>query len=317
MGNAAAGAARGDVTTAGSAWPQIGLGIATFLWAGNFIAGRALRGDIGPIELNVWRWAIALAVLLPFTVGALWRQRAILRQHAGLVLGLGVTGVAVPHACVYAALRATTAVNALLLMSLTPLLILVGSRFLYRQSIHTHQWLAMGISLAGAVFLVVRGDIQALLALHASIGDLWMVPAILAAAAQALLLKRSPAGVAQSTLLSASIVAALGLMLPIALIFGKLALPSSVSSIAGVAYIGIMASAVGFVLWNRGVAHTGPSNAAPYLYLMPVYGAALSFLILGEPVHFYQLVGGALVLGGLLLARERRVGLIPNGIRSQ
>jgi len=112
MGNAAAGAARGDVTTAGSAWPQIGLGIATFLWAGNFIAGRALRGDIGPIELNVWRWAIALAVLLPFTVGALWRQRAILRQHAGLVLGLGVTGVAVPHACVYAALRATTAVNA-------------------------------------------------------------------------------------------------------------------------------------------------------------------------------------------------------------
>jgi drug/metabolite transporter (DMT)-like permease len=285
--------------------PRIGLAVATLLWAGNFIAGRALRDEIGPLELNVWRWSIALAVLLPFTAGALWRQRALLRRRAGSVLALGLTGVAVPHACVYAALQNTSAVNALLLMSLTPLLIMLGTRVFFGQPISAWQWSGVALSLAGAVTLIARGSTDPLRALEFGSGDAWMVPAIIAAAAQALLLKRAPAGLAQAPLLAASIIAALALMLPGAAIFGNLGWPSGTRTIVSLGYVGALASAAAFLMWNHGVARVGPDGAAPFLFLMPMYGSVLSYAILGEPVRGFQYLGGALVLLGLWLARNR------------
>ena len=45
--------------------PYAALALAALFWSGNFIAGRALADEIGPVTLNFWRWTLALAVLLP------------------------------------------------------------------------------------------------------------------------------------------------------------------------------------------------------------------------------------------------------------
>ncbi len=285
--------------------PHCGLAVATLLWAGNFIAGRALRGIIDPLELNFWRWLIALAVLMPFTAVALASQWRLLRNHLGLVLALGLTGIAVPHTCIYTALQTTSAVNALLLLNLVPLLIALGSRILFRQPMNRLQGLAMALSLAGAVTLIVRGRVDALLALELGRGDLWMLPAVAGAATHVLLLKRTPPGLSQGPLLTASVVAALGLMLPLLLWRGELAVPTDGVVLASLAYIGVLASAVAFFLWSRGVASVGPGRAAPYMFLMPMYGSVLSLVVLGESVHGYQYAGGCLVLLGLWVAGRR------------
>jgi drug/metabolite transporter (DMT)-like permease len=289
--------------SARAGWTHVGLAIAALLWAGNFIAGRALRGDIGPLELNVWRWTIALAVLLPFYARTMWRQRSLLREHAGLVLALGITGVVVPHVCIYAALRSTQVVNALLLLTLTPILIIIGARVIYGRLMKPVQVFGMVISLCGAVALIARGNLAVITTLQYGSGDLWMLPAVLAAAAQALLLKRSPPHIAQGPLLAASIMAALALMVPAGLLFGNMVLPRGGRVVGSLAYIGIFASAAAFMLWNRGVARVGPARAAPYLFLMPLYGSALSYLILAEPLEAYQGLAGVAVMIGVWLAR--------------
>lgn len=46
------------------------LAAANLIWAGNWVAGRALRDAYAPIELNFFRWAIATAVLAPFALAA-------------------------------------------------------------------------------------------------------------------------------------------------------------------------------------------------------------------------------------------------------
>ena len=290
-------------------WPHVGLALATLLWSGNFIVGRALRDDLGPLELNFLRWLLALMVLAPFTLGALLRQWSTLRKHPVLVLGLGLSGIAVPHACVYAALRMTSPVNALLLMSLTPLLILIGARIAFGQPIQRRQWAGVAVSTLGAGALVTHGSFQSLLALEFGLGDLWMLPAIVAAAAQALLLRRTPPGVGQGALLLASVVAALAAMLVAMLLLGATTFRLerlNHDALAGLAYVGVLASAVAFALWNRGVERIGPHRAAPYLYLMPLYGAILSFLVLDEGISGLQCVAGGLVLLGLWLSRPTR-----------
>jgi drug/metabolite transporter (DMT)-like permease len=285
--------------------PQAGLAAATFLWAGNFIVGRALREAIDPLELNFWRWLIALAVLLPFTAADLRTEWRLLRGHIGLILALGLTGIAVPHICIYTALQTTSPVNALLLLNLVPLLIAVGNRIQFGQQMQGWQWVGATLSMVGAVTLIVRGSVNSLLALELGRGDLWMLPAIAGAAAHVLLIKRTPLGVAQGSLLTASIVAALALMLPILLSRGDLAIPTDSRVLASLGYIGVLASALGFLMWNRGVARLGPVRAAPYMYLMPMYGSILSFLVLGESVQGFQYAGGGLVLIGLWVARPR------------
>ena len=50
------------------------LTVAPLTWGGNFVVGRLMRDDLTPLELSFARWALALAVLAPFTARAVWRQ---------------------------------------------------------------------------------------------------------------------------------------------------------------------------------------------------------------------------------------------------
>lgn len=286
---------------------RVALAIATLLWAGNFIAGRALRHEMAPLELNFWRWLVALAALLPFTLGSLWRGRALILRNGGFIGLLALTGVVVPHTCVYAALGATSAVNALLLMSVAPLLIHVGDWAIFGETMHKRQWLGMTVALTGAAILIARGDASTLVSLRFGKGDLWMIPAVFSVAAQALLLKRSPDSIGQAPLLAASVIAALVMMLPMMLMSGSpIVPPSGTRLVAGLLYVGVLASAAAFLLWNRGVARMGPGRSGPFLYLMPVYGSILSGVLLGEAARNFQYAGGALVFLGLWLAGRRR-----------
>ena len=196
---------------------QAGLLAAPFLWAGNFIVGRALRGLIDPVDVNFWRWSIALAVLLPITAKSQINQWTELRKCPLFVASMGFTGIAVPHTCIYTALQTTSPVNAMLLLNLAPLLITLGSWAFFCLAVTRRQWLGISVSLAAAVALIVRGSLSTLLAVELSPGDQWMFPAIAGAAAHALLLRRTPVGVTQGPLLCASVAAALNMMLPLLL----------------------------------------------------------------------------------------------------
>src|ERR687886_71456 len=90
------------------ALPQLSLVAATLLWGGNFVAGKALAGDIPPVAISFWRWALALLLLLPFSVGQVRRHRAALLAHWRLVAAVGVTGIAGYTLCFYQALAATS-----------------------------------------------------------------------------------------------------------------------------------------------------------------------------------------------------------------
>jgi drug/metabolite transporter (DMT)-like permease len=237
---------------------------------------------MAPLELNFWRWLVAFAALLPFTLGSLWRGRALIMRNGGFISLLALTGVVVPHTCVYAALGTTSAVNALLLMSVVPLLINVGDWAVFGEPMHKRQWLGMTLALTGAAILIARGDIDTLVNLRFGKGDLWMIPAVFS-------------------------VAALVMMLPMMLISGSPIIPpSGARLVAGLLYVGVLASAAAFLLWNRGVARLGPGRSGPFLYLMPVYGSLLSAVFLGEAARNFQYAGGTLVFLGLWLARRGR-----------
>jgi drug/metabolite transporter (DMT)-like permease len=73
-----------------------------------------------------------------------------------------------------------------------------------------------------------------------------------------------------------------------------------------VLYIGVGPTVVGFLAWNVGVRRLGPSGAMVFYNTLPLYGALLAYLFLGESIGLIHLLGGALIIGGgLWAARER------------
>lgn len=283
----------------------LALGAAALFWSGNFVAGRALRGDIDPVMLNTLRWAICLGLFLPFVLGPLREKRHVVLREWRLVVGLGVTGVAAFHTLVYVALRDTTTINALLILALAPAAILAGAALTGMARPRPLQWLGSAVSLAGAGVLVARGDTEILAALEFNRGDLWMLGAVVLWAAYSLLLRRRPADLPQDAALAASIMVALVFLVPAALLTAPSFAPDlTPAGWAAVLYIAVFASLLAFLFWSHGVSEIGPARAGQFIHLMPVFGAILAVAILGETIAPAQAAGAALVFSGILLVNR-------------
>jgi drug/metabolite transporter (DMT)-like permease len=280
------------------------LSLAALFWSGNFIAGRALGGTVDPITLNFWRWSLALLILLPLTFRQLKESLPALTAHWRVVVGLGATGIAVFQVLVYAALARTTALNALLILSILPVAIVVLSWAVFRDRITGLQGVGIVISLAGTSVLIAKGELEVWLRLDLGTGELFIMGAVVAWAVYSVLLKLRPAAVPPMALLTATVIVGLALMLPVYL-WSFAPLPLSVPVAAALLYIAVFASVLAFLFWNRGVAVVGPNTAGLFIHLMPVFGTVLSITLLGEEIAAYHLVGAALVFIGIAAATRR------------
>jgi drug/metabolite transporter (DMT)-like permease len=300
---------------AGAAFPHrlsiesragIALATAALLWSGNFIAGRALRGDIDPATLTFVRWSISLLIFLPWVGPRAWRCRQAIRREWRWLLVLGATGLAGFHTLTYLALTSTTAINAMLMLSLTPTAILAGTAIGGSGRPTRQQWVGTCVSLAGAAILVTRGDPDVLLAMGAARGDLWMLVAVVLWAVYSLALRRRPPDLPTDVSLAASIVPAVLLLIPwVALGAPAQTVELTPRVLALLAYIIVMASLVSFLLWSWGVGHIGPERAGPFVHLLPVFGAVLAVALLDETVVLAQLAGAAAVFAGMVLVQRR------------
>jgi drug/metabolite transporter (DMT)-like permease len=292
----------------GIAWGYVFVVLAVLSWAGNAIVGRlAPDAGIPPIALNFWRWFGALIVLAPFGIGAMRAQWRLLFVHWRLVMLFGAAGIAGFNALLYLALEETTVVQATLISAILPALVIASARVFLGQPIGARQVAGVLLSFAGVAVIVARGDPAVLLGLVLNRGDLWMLIAVCFWAAQTLLLRFIPKEIDLFGFQLAAIVAGLIVALPfyLAETWGGRPMPFTWTALLMVGYIAVVASAMGYTLWNVGVIRIGPKSAGYFGNLYPVFGAMLGIVLLGEPLHGYHAVGGAVVLAGILLATLR------------
>ncbi len=283
------------------------LTLTTLLWSSNFVIGRALHAEVTPAAMNFLRWAIALCILVPFTLRDLRQHRVALLQHWKLIALLGLTGIAAFQTLGYVALAHTSALNTVLLLALAPLAIFALSWLALGERVSRRQVLGLAISLVGALVLILRGDLAALLALHLNLGDVSMLLAVALWAVYSVLLRRRPAALPPLALHTASVAAGTLWMVPVFAIqvawqpAAAHALPTSATAWAGIAFVGVFSSALAHGLWVRGVATIGPNRASVFIHLMPVFGTLLAVTLLGETVGGYHMAGAALTMLGILL----------------
>lgn len=278
--------------------------VAPALFAANMLVARATADAIPPVALAFWRWTVALIVLAPFAAGALWRQRWAVRHEWRDLLVLGALGMGVCGAFVYVGADTTTATNIGLIYAAAPILIVVLARAVYGEALGVVQAFGVALSLVGVIAVVCRGDIGVLFSIGFAVGDIWILGATAGWAVYATLLRHRPSALAPTARFAAIIAGGIVVLLPFAVAEGVGgALPVlDWTTAAAVMTVAMLPSLGAYQAYARAQAVLGAGPASLVMYLVPIYNGVLAFLLLGEALEAYHLIGAALVLPGIYLA---------------
>ena len=288
--------------------PYLLLTLANLLWAGNWIIGRAFRGELPPIALSFWRWVVAVLCLLPLSLPHVRRDWPQLRAAWPWLLFYGALGTGGYNALAYLGLQYTTAINGTLLNSFVPIMIVLISWLMLGKRLHGREAAGILVSFIGVIGIVARGDLQHLRELALNVGDLWILSSVLAWSAYTLLLSHRPAVHPMSFLTAISITGLLFLFPFYAweMVQGRHIIVTA-ESLAGIVYTGVGPAFLGYILWNRGVAEVGPARAGLFMHLVPAFGIVLSMIFLDEKPALYHAFGIGLIFAGIWL-NTRRMG---------
>ena len=276
--------------------------LATLTWATNMVLGRWLRADIGPLTLAASRFLIASVVFALL----LWRRPAEDRRlgpDRWQLLGMAFTGVAAFAPILYLGLRFTTAVNATLINGFGPLITGLLATLVIHEPMSRRQVAGAIVGLMGIILLISGGSITFWRTAGVNVGDLITVGAVTLWGLYSVLGRQV---MRQRSALSATAFSAF-LGLPLLLLGAawevqRFPVHIQPQLILAVLYIGIAPTVAGFLAWNAGVRRLGPSGAMVFYNTLPLYGALLGTLFLGESLGIAHLAGGALIIGGGLWA---------------
>ncbi len=280
------------------------LALSMLFWAGSIVSGRAAAALVPPSLFTLLRWGGALVIVAPLAWPHLRADRAALWRRWPVVVALAVLGVDAFNNLMYRGLHSTTAINALLLQSATPLFVIVALFLMFRERPTLRQMAAIVVSLAGVAVIAGKGSFTVLRALDVNPGDAIVTVAVVCYALYSALLRLKPV-VHPLSLLAASFAVGVVFLVPLAVVeaqAGARLIVTPVSAFA-IVYACVFPAFLAYFFYNRGVELVGPARAGQYVHLMPAFGVVLAVLFLGETLHPYHLAGIGLIGAGLWLAR--------------
>ncbi|KGR79929.1 DMT family transporter [Ureibacillus manganicus] len=287
--------------------PHLLLIVATLLWGGNFVIGRAVTGEIPPLTLSLLRWCLAFLIFLPIAFKYVKRDWPKIKEHWKIVILFALTGVASFNALVYIGVYYTTSINASLMNSLTPIFLYILSFIFLKVNVSRNQIIGTAISLIGVLFILTKGSLENLINFSFNIGDLIVIVAVICWSIYSLLVKQYSDRLPGFSTFLVSIGVGILIIAPFtAFELATLNTPIiwSVKTIGAILYVGIFASIVAFLCWNKGVVAIGANRAGIFLNLIPVFATLFATVFLEEQLYLAQIVGGLAVIGGVILTNR-------------
>lgn len=278
--------------------------LTVLFWSGNYIAGRYISNDIEPMELSFYRWFFVLLLLSPYLIIRYKNILEVLKKKYLVLIVLGALGISGFNTLLYYGLQTTTATNALLINSSTPIFIILITSIIFRIAITKIQILGVVLSTLGVLYLILKGDINHILELHFTPGDLWIIAAALDWAIYSVLLKFKPKELSSFDFLTITTIIGV-IILYIAFVLQGYKVGFSFLSnkdvLYSLIYIVIFPSILSFYFWNMATIELGANKAGQSAHLMPIFGAFLAYIFLDEVLEFYHIIGIILIAIGIYL----------------
>ncbi|WP_312097308.1 DMT family transporter [Niallia sp.] len=277
---------------------SIYLTLAASIWGGMYVVVKVVVAVIPPLELVWIRYLIAIVTLL--IIGLVTRQKwRIEKRYFLIIIAIGIIGNAISIIAQETGTMLSTAQMGAIITSATPAFMVIFARLLLKERLTMKKGLSVSLATIGVFLIVGIGDLD----LTSKLGGIALLIAALTWAFMSVLVKLLPSDYSQIVVTTYSIAVALIVLTPFVMprLLGiNISEWGHPSIFGGLLYLGIISTAGGFLLWNRGLQMLNASSGGIFFFFQPVVGAILGWLILGESIGLTFWIGSILILVGVL-----------------
>lgn len=274
------------------------------LWAASFILNEVALRSLAPLTVVAARWMVTALVLLAWLAwrGETARFAAAVRTDGRGLLAVALFGVPLLYGLQISGQARTTAMNTGLLANTVPVFTALLALIWLHQRLRWTGWAGIALALVGA-WVISAGGLRVQINQTTALGDLLVLLSSLAGALYFVLgsrwLRTYP------PLLVTAAVAVLGaaMLLPLALWTDTGSVWTWPAALA-VLTLGLGPGLLANLWWWETVTWLGAPRAAVYIYLIPLLTMLLAALLLHEQLTSAQVIGAALLLGGVWLAER-------------
>jgi drug/metabolite transporter (DMT)-like permease len=279
--------------------------VAVVLWAVNFSLVKVALKEMSPMGFNGIRLAFASILLILFLVVNRESFRVDGPDLWKLVV-LGIVGNTAYQILFINGIYVTTASNTAIIIAITPAFIAVLSSVLKHERLNWAAWMGIFISFVGFYLVILRNSGKPTFSGEGVKGDLMILAGTLCWAVYTVLAKPLLRKISALKLTAMTLVVGTVFYLPFA-IRDIIRIPYaevSVKAWASLAFSGLFALAVCYVIWYESVRRVGNSRTAIYDNLIPILTVLFASLIIGEKISPLQGVGMVVILAGVYLTRS-------------
>jgi drug/metabolite transporter (DMT)-like permease len=292
--------------------PELALVTVVGLWASTFIVTKDLYDTLSPLSFTGVRFGLMIlfswAVLLiqsarQGTQGGIAKAVRVDRAHIPRFLLAGATGYTLYQLGFALGLERTSPFSSSLLIAMVPVVTVVLLAVLGERT-PPIAWAGLGVAVLGAVVFLLdkRGEGGGTL-----VGDLLSLGAALAFATYGVVNRPLTRAYAPATATAYGVTAG---GVPLLVICAPAIADQDWGAVSlwqwlAIAYMVILPVYVAYMLWNWAIARRGVAAATRFSLLVPVVSGILSALVFSEGFGALKLVGAALVLLGLVIARKK------------
>lgn len=284
-----------------------------FTTGATFIAAKQALAELSPIALATLRFLVGSSLFAAILVGT-GRRLLPPARHLGRAAVLGALAVPLTQWLYLTGLLTTTAVHGALLYSLVPLFI-----YLFATALGHERWTlstALGLAIAfGGAIIVISGRASGGFAWTSLLGDLLVLCSAASWALYSVLCTPliREGGTIQATAWAFIVGTVLLLPLGVSELVKVDVFALSSTTWACILFLGLVHTVLGYLCWSYGVSRLPPSRAAVLCNFQPVVTAVIASAALGQPLHVSIIIGGACVIGGLIVTQvAKRHPLTPN-----
>ena len=275
--------------------------IACLLWSGSLIASKLSYDTLNPMSLGLIRFTLATLVFFAIRLVTNDHEMPDARGMAQIAL-TGILGTTLYFAAENYGVQMLPASTSSLIVGSFPAMTLVMECFIDKTRPQLFKTLGIVLAFVGVAVLAFTESGE-------GVGNVLLGSLILMFGGLSWSLYNFAMRLVMGTYSTLTITAwqtlfgTLG-FIPFVLVEGMPTHLPSLTAWASLAYLVLGCTVVGFVLYNWGLEDLEPSTATSLSNLIPVFGLALSALILGEHISAQQLFGGAVVVAGIVLSTQ-------------
>lgn len=273
------------------------------IWAGTFVSTKIVLEQLTPTVAAVYRYLIASVILL--VLNSRKKEKVAKKDYPAFFL-LGLTGVTLYYLLQNYGIKYTNAIDAAILISLSPVFIGLISWVFLKETIKSKAVCGLILALVGSLLVVTNGKFVWGGIKGQFLGNLLILLTAVSWAIYSVYGKKLLGHYNTLTLITYTTLIGTALLIPFSLMefistgFQEINWLGWLNLI----YLGGAASVYGYLAWYRALKRLPAITVGSYLYFRPLLTGIIAAIVLDERVGLFVILGGLLIIIGTYMSAK-------------